>query len=135
MGGPHDRDIAWSWFASDAAHWSLLGHGGLTVTLTATGATLGQASVVCPPAFPETGLGWIVYAGHEGRGYATEAARALCTWAFGPGGLTTLVSYIRQANTRSAAIARRLGGAIDPAAALPGGIADSEVWRYPGAPA
>jgi RimJ/RimL family protein N-acetyltransferase len=135
MGGPHDRNMAWSWFASDEAQWPLLGHGGLTVTLTATGETLGQVSVIRPPRFPEPEIGWIAYAGHEGHGYLTEAARALLAWAFGPGGLTTLVSYIRRTNPRSAAIARRLGGVVDPAGVLPDGAVDSDVWRYPRAPA
>jgi RimJ/RimL family protein N-acetyltransferase len=130
MGGPHDRNVAWSWFCSDEAQWSLLGHGGLTVTLAATGAVLGQVSIIHPPRFPETEIGWVAYDGAEGHGYLTEAARALRDWAFGPGGMTTLVSYIRAANPRSVAVAGRLGARRDDAAPLPDGIAGAAVWRH-----
>jgi len=48
--------------------------------------------------------------GHEGRGYATEAALALRDWAF------SLVSYIAPGNAASVAVAERLGARLDPAA-------------------
>jgi RimJ/RimL family protein N-acetyltransferase len=130
MGGPYDRNVAWAWFCSDEAQWSLLGHGGLTVTLAATGAVLGQVPVIRPPRFPETEIGWVAYEGSEGKGYLTEAARALRDWAFGPRGLTGLVSYIRTANPRSVGLAERLGARLDPDGVLPEGIKDSGVWRH-----
>ena len=42
---------------------------------------------------------------------------ALRDWAFGAGGLNTLVSYIDPANVRSIAVVERLGGVPDPDAA------------------
>jgi RimJ/RimL family protein N-acetyltransferase len=64
--------------------------------------------------FPEKELGWLLYEGFEGKGYATEAARAMRDWAFGPGGLASLVSYFDPENARSMAVAQRLGAVLDP---------------------
>ena len=61
-------------------------------------------------------MGWQLYEGFEGHGYATEAACALRDWAFGTLGLPTLVSYIGPGNSRSVAVAERLGASLDPAA-------------------
>ena len=132
MGGPRDGSQAWDWFCSDQAQWSLLGWGGLTVTLAQSGGVLGQVSVIRPPRFPETEIGWIGYDGWTGQGYLTEASQTLLRWALGPRGLTTLVSYIHRGNAASIRLATRLGGILDPAAATPNGI-DCLVYRYRGA--
>jgi RimJ/RimL family protein N-acetyltransferase len=129
MGGPRDGSQAWDWFASDQAQWSLMGWGGLTVTETATARIIGQVSVIQPPRFPETEIGWIAYEGCEGRGFLTEATRALLGWAFGPRRLKTLVSYVNRANDRSIRMAVRLGAILDPDAATPNAI-DSFVYRH-----
>ena len=50
-------------------------------------------------------------------------------WALGPRGRSTVVSYIARDNARSIAVARRLGAAVDAAAATPGGN-DCLVFRY-----
>jgi RimJ/RimL family protein N-acetyltransferase len=64
-----------------------------------------------------------------GKGYLTEASRALLTWAFGPRGLKTLVSYINRANAASIRLAERLGAILDPTAATPNGI-DCLTYRH-----
>lgn len=113
MGGPFDTRAAWGMFCHDVALWDLFGHGALMIDVTATGQCIGQVGINHGPLFPEKELGWLLYDGHEGLGYATEAAQALKTWAFGDGGLATLVSYFDPANARSIAVARRLGGMPD----------------------
>jgi RimJ/RimL family protein N-acetyltransferase len=97
--------------------------------LSATGETIGSISVNSGPLFPETELGWMVYDGFTGLGYATEAARAVRDWVFASLGLTTLVSYIDPANAASIRVAQRLGGVIDPDAATPFDEPDV-VYRY-----
>lgn len=121
MGGPHDAATAWDWFCNDVAQWSLLGLGGLTVTLK--GKPIGQVAVCHGPNFPEPELGWFLFdAANEGQGYASEAAAALRDWALGPRGLDTVVSYIDPANIASQRLAERLGGRLDLGAATPGGM-------------
>jgi RimJ/RimL family protein N-acetyltransferase len=116
MGGPFDLTGAWGQFCHDVGLWALAGHGGLMID-TRDGQTVGAVSLNAGPLYPETELGWMLYAGHEGQGYATEAALAYRDWAFAVRGFVTLVSNIDPANLASAAVARRLGARLDSAAA------------------
>jgi RimJ/RimL family protein N-acetyltransferase len=129
MGGPYDLAGAWGLFCHDAGLWALAGHGGLAVE-TKDGQTVGVVGINAGPLFPETELGWMLYEGHEGQGYATEAAGVLRDWAFGSRGLTTLVSYVYPANHASAAVARRLGARLDPQAARQADSEDDLVFRH-----
>ncbi len=63
--------------------------------------------------FPEKELGWMLYEGFEGKGYATEAGAALRDWAFDVLKLETLVSYFDPHNAKSMAVSARLGGVRD----------------------
>ncbi len=136
MGGPFGTGAAWGLFCHDAAGWALFGMGALMADRTADRATVGQVGINNGPLFPEPELGWFLYNGQEGQGFATEAARALRDWAFDTGGLTTLVSYMDRDNLASAGVARRLGAVPDlDAARQPGPQnADDLVFRHhPGA--
>ncbi|SCW86862.1 Acetyltransferase (GNAT) domain-containing protein [Rhizobium mongolense subsp. loessense] len=82
MGGPFDTRSAWGLFCHDLALWQLFGHGALMIDLNETGECVGQVGINHGPLFPEKELGWHLYDGHEGRGYATEAAFGLRDWAF-----------------------------------------------------
>jgi RimJ/RimL family protein N-acetyltransferase len=113
MGGPYDSFAAWGLFCHDVALWHLFGHGALMVDLRLTGECVGQVGINHGPLFPEKELGWLLFEGHEGQGYAVEAARALRDWARTAGGLPTLVSYVDPANTRSIAVAERLSAVLD----------------------
>ncbi|AUH65821.1 GNAT family N-acetyltransferase [Paracoccus zhejiangensis] len=118
MGGPYDLAHAWMWFASDVAQWPLKGCGALAVTETATGRLVGQVILNDLPHYPEREIGWLAF--DEGQGYLTEAAARLRDYAFDDLGWPTLVSYIDADNSRSIALARRLGAQLDAAAARPG---------------
>lgn len=108
MGGPFGENTAWGMFCSDTAHWEFFGHGGLTVE--AGDRAVGQVSIICPPRFPQEELGWMLYDGGEGRGYATEAARALRDWYYTQHPAPVrLVSYVNPDNAASARVAERLG--------------------------
>lgn len=128
MGGPFDEREAWGIFCHEIACWHLFGHGGLTVTRSDTGEAVGMVEINAGPLFPEPELGWQLYDGHEGQGYATEAARAMLDWAFATLPLQSLVSYTGPDNVASQAVARRLGAVIDPDAPVQdeGDI----VWRH-----
>ncbi|MDO8883203.1 GNAT family N-acetyltransferase, partial [Pseudotabrizicola sp.] len=119
---------AWFWFCHDVAQWALLGHGALMMDHTASGQTVGQVGINAGPTFPETELGWFVYAGHEAQGYATEGAGALRDWAFASLPVMSLVSYTGSANHASIKVAQRLGATLDANAPRPD-PADL-VWRH-----
>ena len=116
MGGPFDRRAAWGMFCHDLAGWQLFGHGALMIELKATKACIGQVGINHGPLFPEKELGWLLYEGHEGKGYASEAAAAMLDWAWRTRKLKTLVSYVDPDNLQSHAVAKRIGGTVDPEA-------------------
>lgn len=128
LGGPFDARAAWGMFCHDLACWHFYGHGALMIELADSRQCIGQVGINHGPLFPEKELGWLLYDGHEGRGYATEAARALRDWAFATLKLPSLVSYMAPDNAISAAVAKRLGGVLDPSA--PREDPDDLVYRY-----
>ena len=127
MGGPHTETVAWSWFTNDIATWSLNGFGTLAIDID--GSMLGFAGLVQPPNFPEPECGWILFEGFEGKGYATEAGRAMLDHTFKTTELETIVSYIDPDNHASVAVAQRLGGIEDPDAKGPEGDVN-RIFRY-----
>ncbi len=131
--GRLDRREAWYSFCSDVAQWALLGFGAWAIDERESGACAGQVGLQKPDHFPEIELGWHLYPDFDGKGYATEAARAARDWAYGSGGLGGLVSYIDPQNAPSLALAKRLGCAHDPDAPLPDGESpdETQVWRHP----
>ncbi|MDP3338961.1 GNAT family N-acetyltransferase [Frigidibacter sp.] len=129
MGGPFDTFRAWGVFCHDVACWALYGHGGLMIERNDTGATIGQVGLNAGPLFPEPELGWLLYDGSEGQGFATEAAARLRDWAFETLPLGSLVSYTDPDNHASIAVARRLGALLDPEA--PRQDPEDLVWRHP----
>ena len=54
-------------------------------------------------------LGYSVYPDMEGQGYATEAARALVTWALAVPRVSLVRAMVPTANPGSLAVARKLG--------------------------
>ena len=80
------------------------------------GTLAGQVAVIHPPHFPETEIGWILFDGHEGQGIAFEAAKLALDYTWSTIQPASLVSYIDHRNTRSIALAERLGATRDDAA-------------------
>jgi len=126
MGGPFDLKTAWGMFCNDAAQWQFFGHGCLMIERKEAGDCIGQVGINHGPLFPEKELGWLLYDGHEGQGYALEAARTMRDWAFAELGLASLVSYCDPQNAPSIALARKLGGTLDPLAPRQ----DPEDWVF-----
>jgi RimJ/RimL family protein N-acetyltransferase len=74
-----------------------------------TGAIVGNACLQPAPVPPdEIELGWHLGHAHQGKGFATEAARALCAHAFASG-LPRVIAEIVPLNAASIAVAHRLG--------------------------
>ena len=128
MGGPYDERGAWGWFCHEMALWPLYGHGALMIEQRATGRCIGGVGINAGPLFPERELGWQLYAGTEGQGFAFEAASAMRDWAFAGLKFDSLVSYIHPDNKRSRKLAERLGAKPDPDA--PRQDPDDLVYRH-----
>lgn len=128
VGAPISDARLWMGFASDVGAWELLGMGAWSVTLL-DGTLIGQIGINQPKHFPEVEMGWILFEGFEGQGYAFEAACAARDWALEKLHLESLVSYIDSKNTTSINLAKKLGAALDTTAATP----DNDpclVYRY-----
>lgn len=106
-------DQAWFGFLIGVGHWHWHGFGFFTVVEQHTGHPVGRVGLLKHSNWPEVELAWHLFEGAEGKGFATEAALAVKTWAREDLGLDRLVSYIDHGNTRSQAVARRLGATTD----------------------
>ncbi len=130
--GALESDVAeeaWLDFCQLVASWPLRGFGPWTIVPRGGGAPLGGIVLNHEYGDPEVELGWVLVPDAEGRGIATEAARAVRAHAFGVMGFATLVSYIDAGNPRSIAVAERLGARRDAAAEARPGI-DCLVYRH-----
>ena len=134
VGGPMDRSAAWSEFASFFGCWAMHGFGPFAVEEKATGAFVGDVGPWFPVPWPEPEMAWDLLEGFEGRGYATEAARAARDWAYRARGWTTAISLIAAGNAPSQGVATRLG--CRPAGEVfthPYKGWQAEIWRHPSA--
>lgn len=119
MDGPKSRVEAWNMFGADAGQWSLMGFGPWIVERRDDGVSVGEVGLNFPDYFPERELGWLLWDGFEGQGYAFEAAQRAREFAFADLQWDTIVSYIDPANTASIKLAERLGAVVDPKAKSP----------------
>ena len=113
IGGPMDRDTAWSEFTGMVATWLLHGHGAWTIEDAASFDIQGFVLLGLEPGDHEVELGYILTESAEGKGIAAEAATAVRDWAAQELGLTGLVSYIDHGNVHSVRLAERLNAARD----------------------
>lgn len=131
VGGPVPRHRVWRILGLHLGHWQILGYGSFAVLETATQMPVGMVGLWGPEPWPEPELAYHLYAGHEGKGYAEEAARAVMDWNFGALGRNRLVSMIDPANTPSQALATRLGG-YNTGETFSADLDDKtvDIWRY-----
>jgi RimJ/RimL family protein N-acetyltransferase len=120
---------AWFGFLTGIGHWQWHGFGFFIVVERQSGDAVGRVGLLRHSNWPETELAWHLYEGAEGKGFATEAAIAVRAWAVKDLGLSRLHSFIDRNNTRSQAVARRLGAMTDGTRAAHD--AESEVWVHP----
>lgn len=130
VGGPtSDPRDPWDSCMIHLGQWIARGYGGFFATETATGRPCGRFSLWHPINFDRPELSWVVYADFEGQGFACEGAKALRDWAK-TRDLGTLHSHIAPANTRSVALAQRLGCHITDRSQTPAGL-PYDIWRHP----
>ncbi|EAR50805.1 hypothetical protein OG2516_09408 [Oceanicola granulosus HTCC2516] len=122
--GPHGLEAM-------AAQRARRGFGPFVAELHDSGAPVGIFGPWWPEGQPEPEIKWIVWdPAHEGAGLAFEGAVVTLSFAYWVYGWRTAVSYIDPANTRSIALAKRLGALRDGDWTTPGGRR-VEVWRHP----
>ena len=97
---------------SNIGHWTLRGYGFYSVD-THAGDFIGRVGVIYHDGWDEPELAWHLYDGFEGHGFAFEAALAARADYHARITLHPPVSYIDVANTRSEALALRLGATLE----------------------
>ncbi len=131
VGGPYSLAKAWRQCAAEIGHWDIRGYGMFAVTTKDNDDIIGLIGPWFPEDWPETEIGWMMFEGSEGKGYAFEAAQAAVAHAYETLGWDTVVSYIAEDNTRSIALAQRLGAQHDPSAPQPMPGKPCLVYRHP----
>lgn len=128
---PFDREGCVAWLDNVRESYETHGYGRFAVELrgTSLGGSPGVGPKVGPKVCPGVrqvigdcglfpasigdwtfvDLGWILHADYHGKGYATEAARAIVDHAFGPLGLDELIAHMAEEHTASRHVAERLG--------------------------
>lgn len=114
-GAPLAEEDAWAKYLRVAGHWALLGYGFWSIVEKASGHRVGEAGIInmkrdTDPSFrgvPE--IGWGLLPAVHGKGYATEAAKAILRWAEDHFGKVRMVCIIDPDNTPSLRVAERCG--------------------------
>lgn len=129
VGGPLARAECWRLIAGNLGHWALRGYGMWVIADRETGDPLGLCGFIFREGWDEPELGWQVWDGHEGLGIAYRAACAARAHGARHFGLDGVISYIDPSNTRSQALAARLGARFEREGKLLG--TPCQVWRHP----
>lgn len=129
VGGPRDAMGSYTSLVSRLGHWALNGYGLWHIVEKASEDFIGWTGMIFAPAWSEPELGWSLFEGAEGKGYAFEAATAARGYAARHQGLNGVISYIAHANKRSMALAERLGAGFEREAELMG--KKCQLWRHP----
>ncbi|WP_439137620.1 GNAT family N-acetyltransferase [Roseicyclus sp.] len=130
VGGPDNQIKAWGQFIGLPGQWAIRGYGRWIAADRDTDAPVGVVGLLYPIGWPEPEIAWSIFVEAEGRGLAQEAALAARHYAYETAGWTTAISLIDPANTRSVALAERLG--CQPEGAFQHAIFGAmQIWRHP----
>ena len=119
LGGPQPVATSWRGMSMMAGTWSLYGFGMFSVLERDTGRWIGRVGPWQPPDWPGQEIGWALSREVWGQGLASEAVCAATDWALQTLGWDAFIHCIDAANTRSRALARRLGSRWLRRAVLP----------------
>lgn len=111
-GQPQTRDESWRILAALIGGWTLRGFGMWAVEERATGRYLGRVGPWQPEGWPGFEIGWGLSGAAQGKGYATEAARAAIDWSRATLGVGRILHIIHPDNIPSQRVAQRLGATI-----------------------
>ena len=100
-------DVAKAQHAKLMAHWAAHGFGMCAVVHD--GAFAGECGLRWREDMAEVELSYGLFPAHRGQGLATEAARAMIDWGFGPLHLRRIVAYSRGDNRVSHQVLEKLG--------------------------
>lgn len=111
VAGGYGRGDAWASLTSYAGLWELRGFGQWALEVRDSGRFVGRAGLYwrVEPEWPGVEVGWMLDPASWGLGYATEAGARAARFGFEDLGVDALYCVVLPENTRSQAVARRLG--------------------------
>lgn len=109
LGGVKTRPEVWRGLCELRGAWDIRGFSMFSVIERATGRWVGRLGPWQPEGWPGTEVGWGVHPAFAGKGYAYEATCAAMDYVVDVLGWTDICHTIAPDNTRSAALAARLG--------------------------
>jgi RimJ/RimL family protein N-acetyltransferase len=114
-GKPFTEEESWSRLLRYAGHWAMLGFGYWVVEEKAVGGFAGEIGFadykrILEPSLKDVPeIGWALTTQAQGRGYATEAARAVIAWGDAHLGCSRTACIIHPENLRSIRVAEKCG--------------------------
>jgi len=110
-GRPQTDEETRAWIGRAEARWAELGYSWWVIRLTDPGEVIGACCVQHIENDPaqELEIGWRLLPRHWGRGYATEAARAMVDFAFCVLDAPRVFSIADPRNTASTRVTERIG--------------------------
>jgi RimJ/RimL family protein N-acetyltransferase len=114
-GKPFTEEESWTRLLRYVGHWAMLGFGYWVVEEKATGGFAGEIGFAdykrdLEPSLKDVPeIGWALAAQAQGRGYATEAARAVIAWGDAHLGSSRTACIIHPENLPSIRVAEKCG--------------------------
>jgi RimJ/RimL family protein N-acetyltransferase len=114
-GAPLSQEEAWGKFLRAFGQWSAMGFGFWSVVEKASGRRVGELGFlegrrdIVPSFIGTPECGWAFVAQSHGRGYATEAVRAVLAWGGKHFGKVRIVCIIAPENVASLRVAEKSG--------------------------
>lgn len=131
VGGPYKRHQSFDQLCAIVGQWQMRGYGRWMVADRDTDEPLGIVGLFHPEDWPEREIAWSVFEAGEGRSIAYEAAMAARSYAYTEAQWTTAISLIDAQNTRSVALAERLGATLERPYDHPE-FGRMDIWRHLG---
>ncbi|MEO6244757.1 MAG: GNAT family N-acetyltransferase [Opitutaceae bacterium] len=103
------RTDAWRHLAIFLGTWQLRGYGMWAAEEKTTGRFVGRVGYLHPAGWPGIELAWALARQFWGLGLASEASRACLNYGFTACKFDHVISLIQPQNSRSIAVAERLG--------------------------
>lgn len=114
-GKPQTREEVWWRILRYIGHWALMGYGFWALEEKASGKFVGDVGFAdfkreLTPSLGDTPeSGWVLASEFHGKGYATEAMRAVIAWGDEHFGAVRTACLIHPDNTASLRVAEKLG--------------------------
>jgi RimJ/RimL family protein N-acetyltransferase len=114
-GKPFSEEEAWTRFLRHVGHWTLTGYGYWVLEEKDSGSFVGELGFadfkrdIQPSLKGTPEMGWALVSRVHGKGYATEAARAVVAWGEARFGPRRTVCIIHPENLASIRVAEKCG--------------------------